>query len=244
MKIRPSVAKNENLLRGLGEEALLQPVVAFELQARQVFDMAFESPNPALLRDDDSDQLTLDHRRREVEIGDFRRVGELRAASAERRVLAELFLQIAQLNADHFPLLRIVREQFVDVLFFFGQFVELATQFHFLKTTQAAQPRIEDVIGLNVGEIERRFQKILWLILLADDADHFIQIEEDDAHAGKHFEPVCNFSEPEARTPLQDGAAMIEPLPQCLLQRNDARGSHHRRARSCSSGSGSQARSS
>ena len=119
-------------------------------------------------------------------------------------------------------MLRIVGEQFVDVVFFLRQLVELAAQFHLLKPAQAAQPRIENVIGLNVGEIERRFEEILRLFLFADDADHFIEIEEDDAHAGENFEPMRDFGEPEARTPLQHGAAVIEPLPQRLFQRDHA----------------------
>ena len=53
--------------------------------------------------------------------------------------------------------------------------------------------------------------------------DHPVEIEEDDEHAGENFEAVRDLGLPMARAAQQNVAAMVEPLPQGLLQGDDAR---------------------
>ena len=69
-----AVAASTRIFDGrLGEERSLERVVALELQAREIRDMALQRADPALLRDDDGHRLALDHRL--GEIGDRRRRG-------------------------------------------------------------------------------------------------------------------------------------------------------------------------
>ena len=70
---------------------------------------------------------------------------------------------------------------------------------------------------------KRRLQHVLGLVLLADDADHLVEIEEGDDHAGEDFEPALDLAQPVARAADQHVAAVVEPLPQGFRQRQHAR---------------------
>ena len=64
---------------------------------------------------------------------------------------------------------------------------------------------------------ETRHQRVLRLVLLADDADHLVEVEEDDDHAGDEFEPPLDRRQPMPRERrCNTVAAMVEPLLQGL----------------------------
>ncbi len=114
----------------------------------------------------------------------------------------------------------------------------LAAQLHLLEPAQLAQAGVEHVVHLHVAELEARHQHVLGVVLLADDADHLVEVEEHHDHAGEHLEPVLDLAQPVARAAHQHGAAVVEPLPQRLLERDhlghDAVDEHvhvHREAR-------------
>ena len=95
-------------------KASLERVAVLERQAAQVGDMALHRADPALLRDDDGDRLALDHRRLDVLDVVLRRLGEGRAAAAERRVRAERLAHLPDLVGDRLPLLVLGLEQRLD----------------------------------------------------------------------------------------------------------------------------------
>ncbi len=101
----------------------------------------------------------------------------------------------------------------------------LGAELHLLETPQATQARVEDVVGLNLGQFEPGLQLLLWLVLLADDADHLVEIEVGDDHAGQHFEPMLDGGATVARLADQHRAAMVDPLLQRFGQADDPR--HH-----------------
>ena len=211
-------------LRGrLREKRRLQRVVALIGQGRHIGDMALERANPALLRNHDGDRLALDHRFRQIEVPGLRRVLESRASRPELCLQAERLLQLADLRGDGAPLLGLVGEQPLDLGAFLGQLRMFLAQLHFLELAQGAKARVENIVGLHVRELEGGLERGLGVVLLSDDADHLVEIEKDDEHPFELFEPAQDRREPMARAAQQHLAAMIEPLPQRLVQRDDAR---------------------
>src|SRR6185312_13188507 len=81
--------KQQQLRRGLGEEGMIELVVGLERKSRDVLDMALERTYPALFGDHHRARLALDKGlldRGEIVLW---RVGEHRAALAERRLRPE-----------------------------------------------------------------------------------------------------------------------------------------------------------
>ncbi len=64
-----------------------------------------------------------------------------------------------------------------------------------LELAQIAQAHVEDGFGLAVVELEGRHQLGLGLVLLADDADHLIEIEIRDAVGFEDFEAILDLAE-------------------------------------------------
>ena len=58
----------------------------------------------------------------------------------------------------------------------------LAAQLHLLQPRELAKAGVEDRLGLDVGQLEDFDQPRLGLFLIADDADHLVEIEEGDQH--------------------------------------------------------------
>ena len=121
------------------------------------------------------------------------------------------------------PLLGLRAQQILDLDLLGAKRRLLLAQLHLLEPAQRAQPRVEDVVGLRVAQLEARDQRRLRFVLLAHDADHLVEVEVDDHHAGEQFEPPLDRRQPMARAAQQHFAAMIEPLLQRLAQRDDAR---------------------
>ena len=185
--------------------------------------MALERAYPALARYDHRHRFALDHR-----FLDFGGVGsrgllEGGPALADLRLRAELLADIADFEAYLLPLRGLVRQQRVKVGLFAQERVIFLAQLHFLEPPQGAQPRVQHVFGLRFRHLEPRHERGLRLVLLADDADHLVEIEEDDQHAREGVEALFDLAEPEARAAQQHVAAMVEPLAQRVRKRHDAR---------------------
>ena len=85
------------------------------------------------------------------------------------------------------------------------QAITLGAQLHLFKPAQAAQAHVQDRLGLRLGQMRDRpilglprlgDQRLLRLILEADDLDHPIKVEIGDDVAAKDFEPVRDLLEP------------------------------------------------
>ncbi len=215
--------EHENFRGRLREEGRLQPVVALELKRRQILHVPLEGADPALCRDDDGDRLALDHRLGEVDVNGRRRILECRAALARGRVRAIELLEVAHLSGDRLPLLAFIGKQGVDLAALLAEFIEFLAQRHLFELAQRPQPRVENVIDLQVGEFERFLQLLLCVVLLANDPYHLVEIKKDDDHAFQLLDSAQNCRETMARAAQQHRPAVVEPLPQRLVERHNPR---------------------
>ena len=79
-----------------------------------------------------------------------------------------------------------------------------------------AQAHVEDRLGLALGQGERAHQLGLGLVLLADDADHLVQVEIGDPVGGEHLDALLDLRQPVARAPDQHDHAVLEEGAQHL----------------------------
>ena len=82
----------------------------------------------------------------------------------------------------------------------------------FLELRQRPQAQVEDSFGLDVRKLELGHQLGLGLILAADNADDFIDIEIGDQIAIKHFEPVLDLFQAILRAAHKHFDAVLKPL--------------------------------
>ena len=156
--------------------------------------MAAQRADPALLRNHDGDRLAHHHRLFDRGLVVLRRLGEIGAALAERRLLAELVAHLLDLAGDRLPLLLLGADQLLDVGLLLAQLLVLALDLHLLELAQVAQPHVEDGVGLHVGELERLHQDGLGLVLVADDLDDLVEVEIGDQEAAQHFEAMLDLA--------------------------------------------------
>ena len=81
---------------------------------------------------------------------------------------------LLHLVRDRLPLLVFVPEQRAQILALGGELLVLALDLEFLKPAQGAQAHVEDRLGLQIGELERRDHVRLGLVLLAQDLDQLV----------------------------------------------------------------------
>src|SRR3979409_2197720 len=139
--------------------------------------MALQRTHPALVGNDHGDRLALDKSfldRGEIVL---RRVGELGAALAERRLRPKNVADLADLLTDLGPLLALGAEQRLDALQLAAQVLVLGADLEFLELAQRPQPHIEDGVGLDLRELERFYQCRLWLVLGADDFYYSVDVQ-------------------------------------------------------------------
>ena len=96
------------------------------------------------------------------------------------------------------------------------------TELHLLQPRELAQARVEDGLGLDLAELEGRDQLLLRLVLVADDADHLVEVEVGDPEAVEDVEAGLDLGQPVAGAADQHIAAMVEEGQQHLLQPHDA----------------------
>src|SRR3954452_17113355 len=140
---------------------MVELVVGLEGQARKIGAMALQRTYPALLGDHDRDRFALDKGfldRSEIMLG---RVGEGRAALAERRLRSKNIANLPNLLANFRPLFGFGAEQFLDALQFAAKILVLRADFHFLELAQRAQAHVEDGVGLDLRQLERLDQRRL-----------------------------------------------------------------------------------
>ena len=97
---------------------MLELVVGLEGKPGEILDMALQRAHPALFGDHDRDRLALDEGLLDGGKIMLGRIGELRAALAERRLRPEDVADLSDLLADLGPLLGFRTEQALDALQF------------------------------------------------------------------------------------------------------------------------------
>src|SRR3954462_15715188 len=118
---------------------MVELVVGLERKPRNILDMPLERTHPALFGDHHRARLALDKGfldRGEIVLG---RIGEHRAALAERRLRPEKVAYLADLLADLGPLLGLGSEQRLEALQLAAKVLVLGADFEFLELAQGAQ---------------------------------------------------------------------------------------------------------
>ena len=206
--------EDEDLVRGLRGKGQLERVAFLEGQRRIVGQMAFHRPQPAFFRHDHRHRLALDHGMVNVGQVVLGRFGELGAALADLGFRSKFFTQFLDLPFYHGPLLGFRAKQRLDLLLFLGKGIEFLADFEFLKLAQVAQAHVQDGFGLQVGKVPTGHHHLLGLVILADDADHLVDVEVGDQVAAKDFQPALDLAEAMLGTADQHVAAMVEPFLQ------------------------------
>ena len=97
----------------------------------------------------------------------------------------------------------------------------LAANFHLFQLAQGAQAEVEDGFGLNIRNAEAGDHHLFRLVFLADDADHFINIEIGDQIAVEQVEALLDLVEAELGAAHHHFAAMLQIGLQHILQAHD-----------------------
>jgi hypothetical protein len=109
--------------------------------------------------------------------------------------------------------------------FLFGrEFLVFLADLHLLQPAQAAQTHVENGFGLGFRQREAFDQNRLGLVLAADDADHFIEVQEDGQITFEDFEAAGDGVQPMIGAPYQHLVAVVEPGAEHFAQAHDAWG--------------------
>ncbi len=129
----------------------------------------------------------------------------------------------ADLGGDELAQPRLALEERLELLALGGESLLLLADLQLLELRQVPQPRVEDLLGLLVRELEALHQHRLRLVLAADDADHLIEIEEGDEQAIEDVQPLRHLLQAVLQAPRDGGGTKLEPLGEDLLQSHHAR---------------------
>ena len=139
--------------------------------------MALRRADPALLAEHDR------HRFARHQFGLVQRLRRIARDQRRTARVAELLRIGEQFVLDQLLQLRLAVQRGDELLAFLRKLVLLAADLHFLQARELLQARLEDVVGLVLAEREARDQRVARLVLGADDADDFIEVEERDQQA-------------------------------------------------------------
>src|SRR5690606_13222665 len=168
-------ADQEQPVGALAVQQKARTVALLVLDLGAVLDVAPDHPDPALARAHDRDRLTLDRRLERLAV-DHRSLAERGAPPPERPVAeaaADLLVLLAQLG----PAQSFVLQQLLQLAPLGPERLLLLEQRLLFQATQIAQAHVEDRLGLALGQLERAHQLGLGFVLLADDADHLVEVE-------------------------------------------------------------------
>src|SRR2546429_9652620 len=88
--------------------------------------------------------------------------------------------------------------------------------------TTLFRSRVQDLLGLLVGELEALHEDGLRLVLAADDADHLVEVEEGDEQAIEDVQPLADLVQAVLQAARDGRGAGLEPLAPDLLQAHHA----------------------
>ena len=214
----PLIGQNDQLVGGIGgnDKPPLVAIAVLDLIGNVA--VSAQRPQPAHTREHHGDGLALDQGLvGHVDHGCGAGNGGP-ARHPVRRLFGQEGFELVELAADGLPLRPAVVEQVFDLRAFFEQRLTLFAQLHLLELAQRAQPGVEDVFALRLGEVKGADQLGARIVLLADDADHFVEVEEDHHQALDPLQMRVDLAQTVARAPDQHFMAVIEEGPQRLAQ--------------------------
>ena len=169
--------QERHLLRAARAHRRQQAVAIAVRQRGGIHVVALRGADPALFRQHHRHRLAGD------QFGFVQGLGGIALHQRRQARVAELLGVRGQLVLDQLLQLGLRLQDAGDLLAFGLQFVLLAADLHFLQAGELLELGIEDVVGLFLAQREARDQRRLRFVLGADDADHFIQVEEGDQQA-------------------------------------------------------------
>src|SRR5207302_3862525 len=89
----------------------------------------------------------------------------------------------ADLGGDELTQLCLALEEALELLALDRERLLLLADSQLFEPGQMAQARVQDLLGLLVGELEALYEDGLRLVLAAVDADHLVEVEEGDEQA-------------------------------------------------------------
>ena len=139
---------------------------------------------------------------------------------------AVLLGDVGELVGDDLPQQLLVGEDRVEVLDGALELGLLLLQLQLAELGQAAQRHVEDVVGLDVGELEDLDEPLLGrgrVVRAADDLDDLVDVEDRDEQAVDEVEAVGGLLAAERRAAAYDLEAVAEEDLEHLLQAERAR---------------------
>ena len=106
-----------------------------------------------------------------------------------------------------------------QLFLFIAQFRKLLFDFDRLQARQLAQANFQNVFGLALGQTKTFHQSAARLVRLADDGNHFVDIEQHQLPPLQDMDAVQHLAKAVARAPLHRGLAKRNPLGQHLAER-------------------------
>ena len=188
----------------------MQTIARLERKARRLVAMAGARAHPAFLADHHGDRLVhhldlqygflfgLNQGAARVGKGLGVRLDLLDHQAAQRRRVAQNLFQLALLGA---------------------QFGQLLLDLDRLQPCQLTQADFEDVFSLPIRQFESLNQGRLGIVRLADDGDHFIDIEQNRLAAFEDMDAVQHLGQTVLRSSLDSDLAKGNPLLQHLAER-------------------------
>ena len=167
--------------------------------------VALAHARPALGRDDQRHRLVGDG-------GDFRTRGHGRGFDHRAPGVAVLGSIGADFLDHQLAQQGVAGQQFFQVVFFAAQFFQLLLDLDAFEARELTQADFEDVVGLPLGEGEAGDQRWFGFVRLADDADHFVDVEEDDVPSFENVDAVEGLGEAEFAAPAHGGDAERAPF--------------------------------
>ena len=154
------------------------------------------------------------------DVGDRDALGLLDEGAAS---VAEFLCVFAYFGRGELAALRGRTEQAFERSTFLLQLRSLALDLDAFQPRELAQPYLEDVLGLALGEAERLDELGLRLVGVADHLDHFVDGEEGDHPAFEDVNPLGHFVEAMAQPALDHHEAEGRPFGDHLREPHLAR---------------------
>ena len=97
---------------------------------------------------------------------------------------------------------------------FFAQIVQLFFQLEAFETGELAQADFQNVFGLHVAQTESRHQIGLGLVRLADHADYFVDMQENNHPPFKDVDALFHLRQTVRQTAGNGGNTVVQPFLQ------------------------------
>ncbi len=181
-------------------------------------DMPAHRSDPAALRQDHRDRLLLDHLA-PVDLAMRRR----HLADPRPPFVAEFVAHRRKVALEPIALLDRALDQRRQLGALLDQPAALLGDLHLLELAQAAQPHVEDCLGLPVAQRKLFDHHRLGLVLGADDLDHAVEVQKRDQKPVEQFQPLVDLADPRAASAQQHLDLERQPREQRLAEAQHAR---------------------